>query len=134
MINHVQEREMRCVFVRESDGISNGQRRGLAEIRGIKNPAKFHLARRSHSNVRANGKYGAIGTAENVFRSGTKDEFADTAATAGTEDDEIGFLCLGDRFNHCRHASFEHDNFSFEWRLNVLECALEVGGVVFELG
>ena len=121
VINYMQQREMRCMFVREADCVSNCERRGFAEIRGIENFAEFQLARRLHGNVRADCEHGAIGTAKDVFRRGPEDEFADAAAAAGAEDNKIGFLCLGDGFDHSGDAAFDDDNFGFGHGLNLLE-------------
>jgi len=121
------------LFLGKADGESGRGACAVTEISCVENFAKCFFVRQARSSVRAYGEHWTCCATKNFFGDRAENEFADAAATAGAEDDEVGTLGFGNGFDDVDYAALHNDDVAGESRIVFVQRTLKIIGFFFEV-
>ena len=121
------------MFLGKADGESGRAPCAVTEISCIENFVKCFFMGQAWSSVRPDGEHWTCCATKNFFGDRAENEFADAAAAAGAENDEVSMLRFSDGFDDVDYAAFHDNDVAGESGIVFVQRALEISGFFFEL-
>src|ERR1700676_114545 len=92
VLDNMQQREMRLVFLRQCNGVRRRNRRSVAEVCRVHNLSELGLPRGMARGMWPHRENRTRGPAQNLLRNRPQNEFSNSSPPARAHHNQIGFL------------------------------------------